>query len=61
MNSLRLSLATGALTLVLSLSAFAGEIHTTVTSPLPPATGEMHTPVVEEFALSLAQIILALF
>lgn len=71
MNYLRLSLAAGALTLTIALSTLAGEMQTTVTSPLSDgptaeATGDISLPGVYtnsviDVALSLAQSVLALF
>jgi hypothetical protein len=70
MNYLRLSLAAGALILTLAIPTFAGEIHTTIASPPPPVTGEMHTgaaaetsdmeTAVAEVALNIVQGILSL-
>jgi hypothetical protein len=47
MRNYRKVVATLVLALTLSMSAFAGEIHTNVTSPTPTpaANGEMHTGV----------------
>jgi type IV secretory pathway VirB6-like protein len=44
MKNYRNAVAASVLALVLSVSAFAGEIHTDVAPPTPPpANGEMHT------------------
>jgi hypothetical protein len=70
MKYLRLSLATGALTLILAIPAFAGEIHTPIAPPPPPADGEVNTSAaatgdmettVAEIALAFVQDMLSLF
>jgi hypothetical protein len=77
MNYLQSLLAACALTLGLTLSAFAGEMHTPIAPPPPPpatgymdttstVAGEMSGPGVSadpimEIALNLAQSVLALF
>ena len=76
MNYFQNSLAVGALTLGLALSAFAGEMHTPVAPPPPPpgtngigiasTAGEISFPGIStdsvmEIALNLAQSVLAMF
>lgn len=68
MKHLQLSLAASALSLALSLPAFAGYMDTPVSSPSPlPTTGWMDTTStaavdpVTEIALSFMQSVLALF
>lgn len=71
MNSLRLSIAVGALILTLTIPAFAGEMHTPIAPPPPPA-GDMETTcrvsatgfmdiTGTEIGLSLMQDVLSLF
>lgn len=69
MNYLRLFLATTTLVLALTISAFAGQMDTTVMSPQPPPPpttckvdcSSVSADSVTEVALTLVQSVLALF
>lgn len=64
-NSYRKALCALVLSLALTASAFAGEIHTGITNPPqpPPTSGEqtVTTDTVTEIALNLLQSVLSLF
>lgn len=67
MKYLQLSLAIGALTLALTLPAFAGQMHTPVAPPQPPPEScemdcsSVSPDSVTEITLSFMQSMLALF